>query len=534
MNALAQIIELADRAGEDELRSALISDLASVRFPEFVRYSWPELHEDKEEPFRWAWYIDCVGEHLEAAFAEEIIWLLINIVPGFAKSLICSVMFPAWAWLHKPWWRFLCSGTNDDLTLRDARRHKQLVNSNWYQRTFLPDWLLDRAIAADTNFANTRGGSRLSKTVKSSVTGQRPHCRVVDDPNDPEKITTEEFGRVAHWIDHTLLKRRAKLTSPLISIQARVGEGDFTGHLMNRARKPHTIHLVLPNRYVPKRAFASWVLNRRTHLPWLDQRTEEDELLNPSLMDQDTTEQEIEADEAADAAQNQQDPTPEGGIIYRKEMFQRWSIAPDDTPTENWEEEPYTYPTFPLPDPMDFVFLTCDPNNLKADKATKRTDFAVVDVWGAKTPAGLVLPNLYLIEELRGKYNVSQTIQIIVELMRKYAATISRVLIESKANGPSVIAGVRAVAGYAHEASLPRQHQHIRDWNVQGETKPQRARGCVHVAQARRVFIQCPYENPELLPWLAEVCGFPNRTRDDRADTLSMALAYADRHPDGR
>jgi len=334
---------------------------------------------------------------------------------------------------------------------------------------------------------------------------------------------------VSHWIEYTLLKRRVKLTSGLVSIQARVHEADATGYVLSRELNPKLVHLVLPNRYEPKRAFVSTVIDRSTGEPWQDRRTAEDELLNPAILDQATTDQERAAPDGAalDASQNQQDPAPEGGIIFRPEMFKRWSHDPEPEIPEDWTADEPTYPTHPLPESWDFIFITCDPNNLKKDKATKGTDYAVFDVWGVCDGS------LYLICQLRQKLNVSASIRALVDLIPAYEADIARILIESKANGTTVINGLRAVLGIADEGDLPKTHQFVRAWDVQGETKIQRAKVSVGVAEAGRVYIQDEQENGEMIYWLAEVCGFPNRTRDDRVDTLTMAMTYLERHPRG-
>ena len=43
-------------------------------------------------------HVDAVCEHLQ----EMIEDLLINIPPGFAKSMISAVFFPAWVWRSRP------------------------------------------------------------------------------------------------------------------------------------------------------------------------------------------------------------------------------------------------------------------------------------------------------------------------------------------------------------------------------------------------------------------------------------------------
>src|SRR4030042_1085997 len=169
-------MELIPKMGEDELHDAVVAVVSELRFSTFFRHAWHVFHED--EPLRWGWHIDCICDHAEALINGEFVGLDINVPPGFVKSLTCSVMFPAWVWLKRPWYKFLASSTNDHVTLRDARRHRQLVECDWYRRIFRPSWTLSKNQAADGNFATTRGGWRTSRTVRSSIIGSRPNGRL--------------------------------------------------------------------------------------------------------------------------------------------------------------------------------------------------------------------------------------------------------------------------------------------------------------------------------------------------------------------
>jgi len=521
----AQLLDIIERAGEDEARAAVTAYWCEASLATFVKNAWPFFHED--EPLIWGWYIDCICEHLEAAFAEEILWLLINVPPGFAKSLLCSVLFPAWCWLKKPWYRFLCLSTNDFVALRDARRHRDLVASPWYQNTFRPDWQLSTHVAADSNFATTRRGGRVSRTVRSGIIGARPHCRVLDDANDPLKVSVEENAKINTWLESVLLKRRARLTSPFVEIQQRTHESDATGYLLSRAENPNLVHLFLPNRHEPDRTFCSSVRCLATGELWTDQRTEPEELLNPAILDEATTSAERENDPATDEAQNQQNPTPEHGVIFLRDMFARWSHEPT---IDDWRRAVRIpdfangdFPTYPLPPKYEYLIITADPNNLKESKATRHTDYAVFDVWGK------LGRDCYLVQQVRQKINSASSIQVLVQLVQQHGDQLACILIEKAANGPSIIAGLRAVLNVAAEEKLPREHQFVRDWSVQGETKRQRAEAISYVPASGRVYIQSEHENGEQHYWLAEVCGFPNRTRDDRVDTMTMALTFFER-----
>src|SRR5215216_4513447 len=66
----------------------------------FVQLSWSLV--EQATPFVDNWHIGIICEYLEALFSLQLQNLIINIPPGHAKSLICSVFFPTWAWIKTP------------------------------------------------------------------------------------------------------------------------------------------------------------------------------------------------------------------------------------------------------------------------------------------------------------------------------------------------------------------------------------------------------------------------------------------------
>src|SRR5690349_16691654 len=73
-------------------------ELAPKSFADFVRLAWHIV--EPAHPYIHNWHIDAVAEHLEAVTRGQIRKLLINIPPGHAKSLLVSVLWPAWVWIQ--------------------------------------------------------------------------------------------------------------------------------------------------------------------------------------------------------------------------------------------------------------------------------------------------------------------------------------------------------------------------------------------------------------------------------------------------
>jgi hypothetical protein len=510
---------LLTRLPPDELEDTAKAVIGEASLAWYIRFAWHLEHED--EPLKWGWHADCIAEHCEALWDGEIEWLIVSILPGIGKSLWCSVYFPSWGWIGRPRTKFLCCSTNDLIVFRDARRHRDLVEHRWYRRLFLPDWTLSKSQKATGSFANTRGGERVSRTVRSGSLGARPHVKILDDPNDPESSDSESCDKVNRWLENTFLKRKIiGLPDKLLVIQHRVAEMDASGFLLARKRKAKHVHLVLPNEYDPARTFVSFVPRRETGETWEDPRTEEGELLAPDLMGPEETELNKE-DMEVYSALYQQDPTPPSGLIFQRDWFRRWSYEPNETPPDD------VRPTYPLPAKFDYSFISCDPNNLRDENASRaNTDYCPIQLYG------VLGPNVYLREELRQKLSAGAATMAIYQYVQLHPNIICT-LIERSAAGPTMITSLRNLLGVPHEDQAPEAFRKVRAWRVQGESKRQRAKGVVHIVQAGRVYIPNELEFGEYEYWLMEVCGFPRRRRDDRVDCLTQALRYVESKPFG-
>ena len=145
---------------------------------EFVKRAWP--HVEGGQQLEDSWHIEAICYHLEALAAGEDVdgdaynRLLINVPPGFAKSMLVSVMFPAWLWGPYGWpqARIICASHSMSIAERDTRRMKQLIQCEWYQR----HWGASVQMSADRNsksqFENTMTGWRVAISA-GGITGHR-------------------------------------------------------------------------------------------------------------------------------------------------------------------------------------------------------------------------------------------------------------------------------------------------------------------------------------------------------------------------
>ena len=96
-----------------------------------MKQAWHVL--EPGTPFVDGIHVDAICDHLQAMIEDRIKDLIINIPPGFAKSMIAAVFFPAWVWIKHPEYRFLYASYKAEYAIRDSVKCRTLIQSHWYQ-----------------------------------------------------------------------------------------------------------------------------------------------------------------------------------------------------------------------------------------------------------------------------------------------------------------------------------------------------------------------------------------------------------------
>src|SRR4051812_3173373 len=87
--------------------------------------------------YKWSWHIDCISEHLEAAYRGEIKRLIFNMPPRELKSFLISTCFPAWVLGREPHEKFIvASHSLRPLAAKLSSDTSRLMTSNWYKKVF--------------------------------------------------------------------------------------------------------------------------------------------------------------------------------------------------------------------------------------------------------------------------------------------------------------------------------------------------------------------------------------------------------------
>ncbi|TMC48533.1 MAG: hypothetical protein E6J20_18680, partial [Chloroflexi bacterium] len=211
-----------------------------IRLHAFVEQAWRSL--EPAVPFVASWHIGLLCEHLEAVSTGKLLEpnLLVNTPPGSSKSLIASVLWPAWVWTWAPWTRWLTTSYDDGLALRDAVRTRRLMQTEWYRGQVSLPWAFVGDQNVKGNYVNDRTGWRIATSIKGEVTGHHAHMVCVDDPHHVKKVESDAEREATLTIWREVFPSRVLPGGVRVMIGQRTHEEDVTADWL--AREGQDIH----------------------------------------------------------------------------------------------------------------------------------------------------------------------------------------------------------------------------------------------------------------------------------------------------
>lgn len=290
---------------------------------DFMALMWHILEPGRE--FIRTWPLEAICDCLEAVTRGDMKGkgLLMNVPPGFTKSLTTNVFWPAWEWGPKnmPWLRYVSASYSERLTIRDNRKCRILLGSDVYQ-----EYWGDRfALLGDQNekvkFENNHRGFKMATSVGGYVMGERGDRFIIDDPNNTKSADSEVTqDSILQWFTEVVPTRiNDPEKSTIICIMQRVHERDVSGHIL--ANELDYVHLLIPMEFEEDRKCTIFM----DGLMWEDPRTEPNELACPERFSRRYLENNLKptlrswGGEYAVAGQLQQRPRPRGGGMFQKD-----------------------------------------------------------------------------------------------------------------------------------------------------------------------------------------------------------------------
>jgi predicted phage terminase large subunit-like protein len=514
----------------------------------FVRYYWKVL--EPETPFVDGWPLWAVCEHLEAVTFGEITRLLINVPPGFAKSMMVDVFWPAWEWgpMGRTHYRYVAFSYSASLTERDNDRFRMLIVHPSYQRLYGP--LKTKVQQGDSTelqagvglrnkttlkVMNTHTGWKLASSVNGIGTGERGDRIIIDDPHNVKESESDIVrNETVRWFRESISSRFNNLDSgALIIIMQRVHEDDVSGVILSLGFD--YCHLMIPWEYDSARQFD--FANERpvaTTIGWTDPRCDDGD---PEASDGDPawperysthamarTQQEVGP--YAWAGQYQQAPSPRGGGIFQRSWWQPWQPADGK------------YPLFEyIVASLDGAFTEKEENDPSAltvwgvflHPTTKQRGIMLIDAWrkhlqmhGAPTPRNEHetinigdTPQIKARKDLTWKNRVGDNWGLVewVAWTCRFRR-VDKLLIEAKATGITVAQEIQRLHGFE-------------DWSVQLCTPKadKVARGLAVQPTFSQQKVWAPLRDwAEMV--IDEMAVFPKGKYDDLTDSATQAIKH--------
>lgn len=462
----------------------------------FARLAWHVIESGTD--FLGNWHLEEVCDALERQARGEEDWRQIVVAepPGCSKTILISVMRPAYVWGPCDWpgARFICATYDRDLAEQvGGQKFRDLVSSAWYQARW-PMRLRGKSVGY---VRNQFGGWRNAVGVNGSVTGKHADFLDLDDPLKAQDAHAGgEIKHRAYRFHAAVLGNRCrdpKTTRRTIYGQ-RLAPDDVQGQIAMSEEAPRYRWLTYPMIGPP----AS---------PTPRDRRKPDELLWPSRWPaEEVDRQRIALGPEDFAAQFQQDPTPPGGVIYRAEWFRYWTQLPQGGP-QTWIFA------------ADYAF-----------KDHAKADHYVIQLWLRAGGA------YYLVDQSRGRQDFVgvQRAAILLALRHPEAR---RFVYEDRGNGPAVQQQLSTMLATANWASYAEHVLHLRpvppaprllfEPVTPKSSKLARAQATTGLWEAGLVYL------PGLpMPWVRdyerELLAFTGSTarqaQDDQVDATSLAL----------
>jgi predicted phage terminase large subunit-like protein len=427
---------------------------------EYVKWSF---QHKKKLPFIVNKHHVIICEALEKVFRGEIQNLIINIAPRYSKTEIGVKAFIEWSLAQYSDCSFIHLSYSDALVLDNSSEIREDIKSDWYQQ----HWALQTKRDADAKgkWYTTDGGGVYATGTMGSLTGfgaGKFQCSrfagaiIIDDPIKPEEAYSETTRKKANErLENTIISRRNDTTNtPIIIIMQRLHEEDMSGFCLNGNTSLKWTHLSMP------------CLNEdETQSLWPAKHTVAD-LQNMRAKNR-----------AVYAGQYQQTPSPDEGMIFKKQFWKYYKVLPPSfhQVIQSW----------------DFAVK---------DKAT--SDFNVGLV------GGRVGADKYLIDRDKFKGDFAAACRAVVKMSIKHPKAHKK-LVEDKANGSPVLSTLKKTV----PGMIPIIPVH---------DKVFRANAALPDVEAGNWYLP----HPDICPWIEDfidtLAKFPNDKHDDDVDAFTM------------
>lgn len=406
--------------------------------------------------------------------------------PGSAKSTYASVVFPSAFLGRQPDRRLILGSYGNDLARKMGRRTRAIARQNRYQKIWGCGLMSDSSSAQE--FALTNGSEYMAAGILSSVTGNRAHGIIIDDPLKGREDANSELIRQKTWEAYEDdLKTRLVPGGWIALVTTRWHHDDIAGRLLPERWKGESGPILCRDGMV-------WdvvCLQARCEVDDDPLGRQRGDYLWPEWFDRQHWDQ-FESVPRTWSALYQQIPSPVGGSLILIKWFKRYAECP----------------------PLEYRIITVD----TAQKTGQANDYTVFQHWGVtrESPKAAVLLDL-----IRGKWTAPDLREHAIQFWAKakdmnrdmHYGRIRMMYVEDKVSGTGLIQDLQVDSGVMVEG-VPRNRDKLTEWM---DAIP-------YISQGR---VWIPVESPWLSDFLLEcerLQSDMSHPHDDQIDPMADAI----------
>ena len=466
-----------------------------------------------------SWALHNLAPQLDRLLVQN---LVINVPPGTLKSRILMVFAPAWVWLHWPQWSVYAVSGNSDNVKRDSDECRKLVTSDWYRETFGVTWTIRTDMDGVEKWETTAGGKRRSRGLETRHTGIHVDAILLDDPDTADDVWSEPKRRRVHnkWLRELKNRVASMAKSIRIAIQQRLHVDDWTGHVTNRSvwspkKLTGWARMVLPMEY----GYGPANDNTLNPWGWTDPRNAKGEVLHPARFPAEVLEDErLDKGPQGYNAQYNQNPESEAAGMFKRPHF-GWCRLIDDPEDIKRPEGCQKNPAFVIERDrkgklqVDDLVLSADCTFGSTADTASAVSLLIIAAIGARR---------CVLDDVSKPMGFHDTVNAIRALVAKWG--VSRVIVEKKANGASVIEELTRLLGNGDLLGPDGKSiiVTIEDENPGSDSKIARANAMAPMFAAGLLMVRQGQDWTDA--YVTELSVFPHGKRDDRVDSTSQAV----------
>ena len=459
---------------EKQLLLKLRTELYKRSYYEFFKAA--ALILEPSTQWEWNWHFKYIADTLQNELERIIAGgdkdkdYILNLPFRSGKSMILTIIFPAYVLMRDPTLSISCVSATQDLATKFSHKTKMLIESEWYQELFGHIYQLRTDSHAKADFMTDKGGRISAFGIGTAkIVGTGSDILILDDPQSTSTVTA--IG-LKNTIDSYRDAVHSRIKNPKTSVrflcQQRVDLNDVSGWIMQVMPDnwfPIVIPAILTQDLQPKEL----ALKYKNGLYWetrFSQQVLDDfkKTMRPNMF----------------AGQLLQRPNVVEGDLIKRDWFSFKRLSEVQQLNIQW----------------NMVLDTAYTSNTKNDPSA-------ILIFGKHNNM------IYIRKVFRKWLQFYELLEEVKELKKIY--NVNKIYIEEKASGISIVQELKRQTNY-----------NVLPLNPKGKDKISRVISIQPVLQSKRVILVQDDSWNEI--FLSECANFPHGT-DDIVDTLSYSVS---------